>query len=72
MLNVSVFSDRLGDLKTYLLSRRQLVNGVGMEAKDIGPEGLTRMALDVASGLKYLSELKYVHRQAFMHLSTWL
>jgi len=32
------------------------------EAEDISPGGLTQMALDVAYGLQYLSELKYVHR----------
>ncbi len=32
------------------------------EAEDISPEALTRMALDVCYGLKYLSDLKYVHR----------
>ena len=32
------------------------------EAEDISPFGLTQMALDVAYGLQYLSELKYVHR----------
>lgn len=32
------------------------------EAEDITPEALTRMSLDVAHGLKYLTDLKYVHR----------
>jgi len=32
------------------------------EAEDISSAGLTQMALDVAYGLQYLSELKYVHR----------
>jgi len=51
-----------GDLKTFLLSRRQLVNEISRESEDIGPHGLTQMAMDVARGLKYLSSLKYVHR----------
>ncbi len=32
------------------------------EAEDITPTALTRMALNVAHGLKYLTDLKYVHR----------
>ena len=32
------------------------------EAEDITPERLTQMALDVSEGLKYLADLKYVHR----------
>ena len=51
-----------GDLKTFLLSRRQMVGQNMKEAEDISPAGLTQMALDVAYGLQYLSELKYVHR----------
>jgi hypothetical protein len=51
-----------GDLKTFLLSRRQMVGQNTKEAEDVSAQGLTQMALDVAEGLQYLSELKYVHR----------
>ena len=51
-----------GDLKTFLLARRHLVGQDTKEAEDIMPEALTRMALDVCYGLKYLTDLKYVHR----------
>lgn len=51
-----------GDLKTFLLSRRQLVGQTNKEAEDISPLALTQMALDVARGLQYLASLKYVHR----------
>jgi len=51
-----------GDLKTYLLSRRQLVSQSCKEAEDVNAQALTQMALDVAQGLRYLSNLKYVHR----------
>lgn len=52
-----------GDLKTYLLSRRHLVNDkVNEDTNDISPKRLTLMALDVARGLSYLASLSYVHR----------
>lgn len=52
-----------GDLKTYLLSRRHLVNDrVNEESNDISPKRLTLMALDVARGLSYLASLSFVHR----------
>ena len=51
-----------GDLKTFLLSRRQMVGQNTKEAEDVSSAGLTQMALDVAYGLQYLSECKYVHR----------
>lgn len=51
-----------GDLKTYLLSRRNLVGSDCKEAMDISSIRLTKMALDIASGLKYMHDLKYVHR----------
>ncbi|KAK7475017.1 hypothetical protein BaRGS_00033764, partial [Batillaria attramentaria] len=51
-----------GDLKTYLLSRRNLVGQAAKEAEDVSPENLTKMAIDIASGLQYLHQLKYVHR----------
>ena len=51
-----------GDLKTFLLARRQMVGQSTREAEEVKPEALTRMALDVAYGLKYLTDMKYVHR----------
>ncbi|XP_033208855.1 uncharacterized protein LOC117167784 isoform X3 [Belonocnema kinseyi] len=52
-----------GDLKTYLLARRHLVNDQSYEDSDeISNKKLTAMALDVARALSYLAELKYVHR----------
>lgn len=55
-----------GDLKTYLLARRHLVNDKIAEDSDIHPKRLTMMALDVAHGLSYLSSMKYVHRDVAM------
>ena len=52
-----------GDLKTYLLARRNLVNEKSRGDDDeVSHKRLTSMALDVAKGLAYLAELKYVHR----------
>ncbi|XP_021702675.1 uncharacterized protein LOC5572795 [Aedes aegypti] len=51
-----------GDLKTYLLARRHLVNSKQSEDSDISPKRLTMMALDVSRALSYLAEQKYVHR----------
>lgn len=51
-----------GDLKTYLLARRHLVNEKIHDDSDISPKRLTLMALNVANALSYLSEMKYVHR----------
>lgn len=53
-----------GDLKTFLLARRHLVNNKKMheESDEISSKKLTAMALDVARGLSYLAQLKYVHR----------
>ncbi|XP_066143378.1 uncharacterized protein [Euwallacea fornicatus] len=58
-----------GDLKNFLLSRRYLLaeraaeDNKNVEAlEDITPKRLTNMALDIARGLSYLAELKYVHR----------
>ncbi|CAL8112812.1 unnamed protein product [Orchesella dallaii] len=52
-----------GDLKTYLLARRHLVNEKNCEESDeISSRRLTSMSLDVARALSYLAELKYVHR----------
>ncbi|KAF5297767.1 hypothetical protein FQR65_LT09941 [Abscondita terminalis] len=52
-----------GDLKTFLLARRHLVNDKLLEeSEEVSSKKLTSMALDVARGLSYLTELKYVHR----------
>ncbi|XP_061400321.1 atrial natriuretic peptide receptor 1-like [Musca vetustissima] len=51
-----------GDLKTYLLARRHLVNEQISDDSDISSKRLTRYALDVAKGLAYLAQQKYVHR----------
>ncbi|KAK3086705.1 hypothetical protein FSP39_022204 [Pinctada imbricata] len=51
-----------GDLKTYLLSRRNLVGLDLKEAEEVSPGRLTQMARDVASGLRYIHDLRYVHR----------
>ncbi|XP_041375599.1 guanylate cyclase D-like [Gigantopelta aegis] len=51
-----------GDLKTYLLSRRNLVGLDMREADEVNAENLTQIAMNIASGLKYLHDLKYVHR----------
>ncbi|XP_054006339.1 uncharacterized protein LOC128891132 [Hylaeus anthracinus] len=52
-----------GDLKTFLLARRHLVNDHSYEDSDeISSKKLTAMALDVARALSYLAQLKYVHR----------
>ncbi|KAK2146668.1 hypothetical protein LSH36_590g02059 [Paralvinella palmiformis] len=51
-----------GDLKTFLVARRQLVGQNTKESEDVTPEHLTAMARDIASGLKYLTDIKFVHR----------
>ncbi|CAG2057754.1 unnamed protein product [Timema podura] len=52
-----------GDLKTFLLARRHLVNEkISEESDEISSKKLTTMAMDVARALGYLAELKYVHR----------
>lgn len=52
-----------GDLKTYLLARRHLINETNInEKEEISNKKLTSMALDIARALSYLAELKYVHR----------
>lgn len=51
-----------GDLKTFLLARRHLVNQKITDDSDISSKRLTMMAMDVARGLSYLAEQKYVHR----------
>ncbi|XP_021935929.1 receptor-type guanylate cyclase gcy-4-like isoform X2 [Zootermopsis nevadensis] len=52
-----------GDMKTFLLARRHLVNErISEESDEISSKKLTMMAIDVARALSYLAELKYVHR----------
>jgi len=52
-----------GDLKTYLLARRHLVNERNREELDeVSNKRLTNMAYDIAAGLAFLAEQKYVHR----------
>lgn len=51
-----------GDLKTYLLARRHLINDRISEDSDVSSKRLTLMALDVARGLSYLQTMNYVHR----------
>lgn len=51
-----------GDMKTFLLARRHLVNDRLSDDSDISPKRLTLMALDVARGLSYLASLNFVHR----------
>ncbi|XP_052896326.1 uncharacterized protein LOC128303424 [Anopheles moucheti] len=51
-----------GDLKTYLLARRHLVNSKQSDDSDISNKRLTMIALDVSRALSYLAEQKYVHR----------
>ncbi|XP_058451840.1 uncharacterized protein LOC131430699 [Malaya genurostris] len=51
-----------GDLKTYLLARRNLVGNKQSDESDISPKRLTMMALDISRALSYLVEQKYVHR----------
>ncbi|XP_067121007.1 uncharacterized protein [Centruroides vittatus] len=50
-----------GNLKTYLLSRRNLVKE-NETNEEVSSFCLTNMALDIARGLSYLAEMKYVHR----------
>ncbi|XP_046995878.1 uncharacterized protein LOC124607652 [Schistocerca americana] len=52
-----------GDLKTFLLARRHLVNDrLTEESDEVSSKKLTSMALDVARALSYLADLKFVHR----------
>lgn len=53
-----------GDLKTFLLARRHLVNNNDKinEDSDVSSKRLTLMALDVARGLSYLASMNYIHR----------
>ncbi|CAG0879002.1 unnamed protein product [Darwinula stevensoni] len=56
------------DLKTYLLSRRHLVHE--KDSDEVSPRRLTCMALDIARGLAFLAQLKYVHRENLLR-SCW-
>ncbi|XP_029195937.2 uncharacterized protein LOC114961433 isoform X2 [Acropora millepora] len=51
-----------GDLKSFLLARRQFANQNCKEAIDVTPTKLTKMAADITSGLAYLAEMNFVHR----------
>nr|XP_043066492.1 retinal guanylyl cyclase 2-like isoform X2 [Drosophila bipectinata] len=51
-----------GDLKTFLLARRNLVRENISDESDISPKRLTLYAIDIANGLAYLAKRKYVHR----------
>lgn len=52
-----------GDLRSYLIARRDLVRELDYVTSDeIGHRRLTAMALDVARALSYLDHLRYVHR----------
>ncbi|XP_065355846.1 receptor-type guanylate cyclase gcy-17-like isoform X2 [Calliphora vicina] len=51
-----------GDLKTYLLARRHMVNEKVTDDSDISSKRLTMYAMDVSRGLAYLAQQKYVHR----------
>ncbi|KAH8391714.1 hypothetical protein KR009_008108, partial [Drosophila setifemur] len=51
-----------GDLKTFLLARRNMIKDKINDESDISSKRLTRYAMDVAKGLAYLAEKKYVHR----------
>nr|XP_042909123.1 gamma-aminobutyric acid type B receptor subunit 1 isoform X2 [Parasteatoda tepidariorum] len=53
-----------GDLKTYLLSRRSLIASEKDRASndEVSDKRLTNMALDIARGLSYLADKKFVHR----------
>ncbi|XP_060518097.1 receptor-type guanylate cyclase gcy-13-like isoform X2 [Cylas formicarius] len=51
-----------GDLKTFLLARRHLVSQSIADDEDVSPKRLTCMALDIARGLSFLADQKFVHR----------
>lgn len=47
----------------FLLARRHLVGGNAREDVDeVSNKRLTAMAVDIVTGLSYLADLKYVHR----------
>jgi len=39
-----------------------LITRVHFQAEDVTPNKLTSMAVDIASGLAYLAEMRFVHR----------
>lgn len=50
-------------MKTYLLSRRSIASGKDRINNDeVSDKRLTNMAMDIARGLSYLADKKYVHR----------
>ncbi|TGZ59143.1 hypothetical protein CRM22_009240 [Opisthorchis felineus] len=51
----------LGDLKTYLLSRRILAQR-SPDHEDIRPSTLTNMSIDIAQGVQYLHSKNLIHR----------
>ncbi|CAL1269766.1 unnamed protein product [Larinioides sclopetarius] len=52
-----------GDLKTYLLSRRSIAAQKDrMNNDEVSDKRLTNMALDIARGLSYLADKKFIHR----------
>ncbi|XP_068721735.1 uncharacterized protein [Montipora capricornis] len=51
-----------GDLKNFLLARRQFANQNCKEADDVTPTKLTKMGADITNGLAYLAEMNFVHR----------
>ncbi|KAH8318198.1 hypothetical protein KR067_012718, partial [Drosophila pandora] len=51
-----------GDLKTFLLARRNMVRENISDECDISCKRLTLYAIDIAKGLSYLAKRKYVHR----------
>ncbi|GAA49307.1 insulin-like growth factor 1 receptor [Clonorchis sinensis] len=51
----------LGDLKTYLLSRRILAQR-SPDHEDIRPSTLTKMSIDIAQGVQYLHSKNLIHR----------
>lgn len=52
-----------GDLKTYLLSRRHMAQEKDrFKNEEVSDRRLTNMAMDIARGLSYLAEKKFVHR----------
>lgn len=51
----------LGDLRKYLLLRHHVAKN-SPDHEDICPNTLTNMALDIARGLEYLQQNRFVHR----------
>ncbi|XP_065909293.1 uncharacterized protein [Dysidea avara] len=51
-----------GDLRTFLKKSRVSPNNTHEYPKDLPEEVLKRMCLDIASGMEYLAEKRFVHR----------